>query len=61
MIATRWHEDDLIGRLLREEADGWRVLSLPALAEEADPLGRPLGERFGRHATQPPRWKRRGG
>ncbi len=34
IISTRWHEDDLVGWLLREHADeGWRVLSLPAIAE----------------------------
>jgi len=36
LIQTRWHEDDLAGRLLREMADGgeqWEVISLPALAE----------------------------
>ncbi len=47
LIMTRWHEDDLGGRLLEEEAAGgdrWRVLRLPAIAEEADPLGRAPGE-----------------
>jgi predicted phage terminase large subunit-like protein len=44
IIATRWHEDDLIGRLLAAELDAWRVLSLPALAEEDDPLGRLPGD-----------------
>ncbi len=37
LIQTRWHEDDLAGRLLREmqEEDGeqWEVINLPALAE----------------------------
>lgn len=36
LIQTRWHEDDLAGRLLKEMANGgerWDVLSLPALAE----------------------------
>jgi len=34
LIQTRWHEDDLAGRLLRSpEAAAWRVLHLPALAE----------------------------
>ena len=36
LIQTRWHEDDLAGRLLKEIVDGgeeWDVLSLPALAE----------------------------
>lgn len=43
VIATRWHEDDLIGRLIRAEPTAWRLLSLPALAEEDDSLGRPPG------------------
>ena len=34
LISTRWHEDDLAGRLLREPGgEGWDVLSLPAIAE----------------------------
>jgi predicted phage terminase large subunit-like protein len=36
VIQTRWHEDDLAGRLIRESEHGgeqWDVLSLPALAE----------------------------
>jgi hypothetical protein len=44
LIATRWHDDDLVGRVLQAEPDRWRVLSLPAVAEEADPLGRRAGE-----------------
>lgn len=47
VIATRWHEDDVIGRLLQEAETGgdrWEVLRLPALAEEEDPLGRSPGE-----------------
>lgn len=45
---TRWHEDDLAGRLLRQAdqnpaADQWEVLSLPAIAEPGDPLGRAEG------------------
>src|SRR5208282_2777346 len=45
IISTRWHLDDLPGWLLREHAsEGWEVLSLPALAEVDDPLGRPEGE-----------------
>lgn len=48
VIQTRWHEDDLAGRLLREEGlavDGgrWTLLNLPALAEEDDDLGRVPG------------------
>lgn len=51
VILTRWHEDDLAGRLLAAE-DGhlWRVLNIPALADhdptrgETDALGRQPGE-----------------
>ncbi len=43
LIMTRWHEDDLAGRLLATEG-GWRCLRLPALAEADDPLGRGVGE-----------------
>jgi predicted phage terminase large subunit-like protein len=63
VIGTRWHEDDLIGRLLRAEvedpdADKWIRIRLPALAEEPDEdfpeedqLGREPGE-----ALWPERW-----
>lgn len=44
LTATRWHDDDLPGRLMKlakedSSADQWTVLSLPAIAEE------PLHER----------------
>ena len=42
LAMTRWHEDDLAGRLLNGE-DDWEVLRLPALAEPGDPLGRAPG------------------
>ncbi|MFO0448722.1 MAG: phage terminase large subunit [Pseudomonadota bacterium] len=47
VIQTRWHEDDLSGRLLdamRKGGDQWRVISLPALATVDDPLGRAPGD-----------------
>jgi len=47
VIQTRWHEDDLAGRLIAEMNAGgehWDVLNLPAIAEEGDALGRPVGE-----------------
>jgi len=43
LIQTRWHEDDLAGRILAVEGERWRVLSLPALAEPGDALGRAEG------------------
>jgi predicted phage terminase large subunit-like protein len=42
LVMTRWHVDDLAGRLLAQ--GGWRSLRLPALAEAEDPLGRLPGE-----------------
>lgn len=33
IIMTRWHMDDLAGRLLKAEPHLWRVLSLPAINE----------------------------
>jgi predicted phage terminase large subunit-like protein len=33
LVMTRWHEDDLAGRLLLEQAADWSVLRLPARAE----------------------------
>lgn len=44
LIQTRWHEDDLAGRLLADEGDRWRVISLPMEAEAHDALGRKPGE-----------------
>lgn len=41
---TRWHEEDLTGYLVNEHGDDWDVISLPALAEEDDPLGRNEGD-----------------
>lgn len=60
VILTRWHENDLAGRLLAkqredeqaglEHYDKWRVINIPAQADhdptrgETDPLGRAPGE-----------------
>lgn len=45
VVMSRWHEDDLVGRLKESEMkDEWEVIHVPALAEEADPLGREPGE-----------------
>jgi len=48
LILTRWHHDDLAGRLIAQ--GGWTVLNIPAQADhdpskgEVDPLGRAPGE-----------------
>ncbi|MGB6771205.1 MAG: terminase family protein [Candidatus Dormiibacterota bacterium] len=44
VIMTRWHPYDLVARLVSESGEKWREIRLPAIAEEDDPLGRPLGE-----------------
>ncbi|MEU5426841.1 phage terminase large subunit [Streptomyces olivoreticuli] len=45
VVQTRWHEDDLSGRLLSgPSAAGWRYINLPAQAEQGDPIGRAPGE-----------------
>lgn len=52
IIMTRWHEDDLVGRLIDpmndfydpDEAVNWKIIDLPALALDGDALGRKAGE-----------------
>lgn len=45
VIMTRWHEDDLIGRLLERSPHNWERLRLPAIAEDEDDLlGREPGK-----------------
>lgn len=48
LIMTRWHEDDLVGKILSgqddEDPEPWEVICLPAIAEENDLLGRKPGE-----------------
>lgn len=47
VIHTRWHPDDLIGRLIKQSGQGgqeWEVINFPAIAESADVLGRKPGE-----------------
>ncbi|WP_262298394.1 phage terminase large subunit [Microvirga sesbaniae] len=47
LVMTRWHDDDLAGRwIARAQSTGERleIISLPAVAEDNDPLGRAPGE-----------------
>lgn len=52
IIQTRWHEDDLVGRLTdpknpcynEEEAKQWKIINIPAIAGEDDVLGRAPGD-----------------
>lgn len=46
IIMTRWHEDDLAGRAMAQwtrEGIPFVELRIPGIAEEDDPLGRPIG------------------
>ncbi len=44
VLMTRWHEDDLVGRMLKDNSDNWEIINLPALAEHGDALGRAEGQ-----------------
>lgn len=37
LIMTRWHEDDLAGRILASEPELWEVLAIPAIREASPP------------------------
>lgn len=43
LIMTRWHEDDLAGRIIKNESFVTQI-NLPCEAEENDILGRPVGD-----------------
>jgi hypothetical protein len=34
LIITRWHDDDLAGRILNKNPNGWEIIKFPAIAEE---------------------------
>lgn len=51
IIATRWHTDDITGRLLKQEPDAWEHIHFPLIQDDVDcperpydprPVGRPL-------------------
>lgn len=50
IILTRWHEDDIVGRIQNpdyvdpEEAAKWEIFTLPAVANDDDVLGREKGD-----------------
>lgn len=63
VIMTRWHEDDLAGRLIENDLGAWTVVNIPAQANHnpeeggTDPLNRQPGDYLestrGRHLTRP--------
>lgn len=38
LIMTRWHHDDLAGRILNDDRDSWQVLNLPAISDSGEAL-----------------------
>jgi hypothetical protein len=69
IVLTRWHEDDIAGRILPDDYDGrsgvirckdgldWEVLNIPAKCERTDdPLGRELGEYIWPEYYPPEHW-----
>jgi predicted phage terminase large subunit-like protein len=44
IIQTRWHEDDLSGRILKDGTEKYYELNIPCEAEENDILGRNVGD-----------------
>ena len=44
LTMTRWHPDDLAGRILEKHPGEYQVIKLPAIAGADDPLGRLPGE-----------------
>jgi predicted phage terminase large subunit-like protein len=58
VILTRWHEDDLAGRLLEavDDAETWRAVSFPALAEPGREDAHPEDKRQEGEALWPGRF-----
>ena len=57
IIHTRWHEDDLIGRLTTEFGDKCEYINITCEAEEDDILGREPGEALFPEIGKDKKWK----
>jgi len=44
IVMTRWHEDDLVGRVTKAIPEQCKVINIPLEAEENDILGRKVGD-----------------
>lgn len=53
LVQTRWHQDDLTGRLLQRSREPWVVVRMPAIAEEPEDWG------FWRREPGEPLWPER--
>ena len=38
LVMTRWHHDDLVGRILVDDAESWQVVHMPAISDEGGAL-----------------------
>ena len=57
VVMTRWHEDDIVGRLLERSPYDWERIRMPAIAEdEEDLLGREIGEPLSRELGYDETW-----
>lgn len=56
IVASRWSRQDLVGRILQEEPEQWKVINFPALALEPDKLGPDLLGRSVEMALWPERY-----
>lgn len=45
-MGTRFHRDDIAGRLISSNPDDWKLLNVPAICtdKETDPMGREIGQ-----------------
>ncbi|WP_237458663.1 phage terminase large subunit [Pontibacillus yanchengensis] len=60
VVMTRWHEDDLVGRLIEDEEDDWLIVNIPCIAEdEDDVLGREPGEALFHEIGKDEEWAER--
>lgn len=44
IVCTRWHRQDLVGRMLADEPGQWTQIRFPCIAESGDQLGRQPGQ-----------------
>lgn len=57
VVMTRWHEDDIVGRLLERSPYHWERIRIPAIAEDEDDLlGREIGEPLSRELGYDEHW-----
>lgn len=56
LVMTRWHKDDLAGKLLKAEPGEWTVVRIPAVAGVDDPLDRAPGVELESVQDRPPGW-----